>query len=375
MQHSKDVKQFLRFLLADGIGAKTLKAIIDYFGDIAKAAQANKKDFMKIAGVGPKKFEAIMNVSPAIIEQEIQRAANAGVKIVTLNDDRYPAALKTIYDPPGVLYIKGDLEPEDALAVGIVGSRKCTHYGSEQADRFGALLGRSGFTVISGGARGIDTAAHRGALQSGGRTIVVAGCGLDYNYPPENVELFSEILNRKQGCLISELPMQIPAKVGNFPNRNRIISGMSLGILLVEATVPSGALITASNAIEQGREVFAIPGRVDSPFSKGTNKLIREQSAALVSEFQDILDGLDEVGRKMAPEPEEAKPAEPVAVQNLAPLETEIYELLGGRTLSLDEVVRKIEKPVSDVVSAMTMLAIRSLIEQQPGNIFTRRKR
>ena len=263
MQHSEDVKQYLRFLLADGIGAKTLKSILDYFGDIFKANQAEKGDFKKISGIGPKKIDALLGVSNETIDQEIQRASDAGVAIITLSDQRYPAGLKTIYDPPGVIYVKGQLEPEDALAVGIIGSRKCSHYGAEQADRFGALLGRSEFTVISGGARGIDTSAHRGALQAGGRTIVVCGCGLDYNYPPENAELFDEIVSNGKGCLISELPMQIPAKIGNFPNRNRIISGMSLGVLVVEATVPSGALITASNAIEQGREVFAIPGRVN----------------------------------------------------------------------------------------------------------------
>ena len=372
MDNSENARDFLRLTLAQNIGAKTFSAILDYFGDLPTALATPLSKWKKIKGLGPKKIEALASVTDSVVDEELELANSQGAAVITSSDERYPPALKNIHDAPPVLYVKGKLEPEDALALGIVGSRSCTHYGAEQAQRFGALLGRAGFTVISGGARGIDTSAHYGALRSGGRTIAVMGCGLIYDYPPENAELYKEILEYGKGCLISELPMRTAVMSGNFPTRNRIISGMSLGILLVEASVPSGALITVTDAIEHGKEVFAIPGRVDSPMSNGTNKIIREQSAHLVTDLDDILGPLDEVGRKMkAVEEETPIPERP---QGMDKLESEIYDVLELQAMSLDEIVRKTEKPVGEIASAMTMLVIKRIIEQQPGNVFSRKR-
>lgn len=372
IQNSQNAADYLRLTLADNIGAKTFAAVVEYFGSLPDALANPLARWKKVPGIGPKKLAALEAVTDATVAEELELAKSQKVAIITLDDSRYPAALKHIHNPPALLYVKGELTPEDALAIGVVGSRSCTHYGSEQARRFGGLLGRAGFTVISGGARGIDTAAHTGSLRAGGRTIAVMGCGLIHNYPAENAEMYRDIVEQKKGCLISELPMRTSAMSGNFPTRNRIISGMSLGVLLVEAAVPSGALITANDAIEQGKEIFAIPGRVDSPTSAGTNKLIREQCASLVTDLDDILGPLEEVGRKMKPADQTDQPA--AIPQGLDELESKIFAMLEGQTLSLDEVVRATGEQVGPVASALTMLVIKSHVEQQPGNVFGRKR-
>ena len=268
-----------------------------------------------------------------------------------------------------MLYVRGRLEPNDAVALGVVGSRRCTHYGAEQSERFGALLGRAGFTVVSGGARGIDTAAHRGALAAGGRTIVVCGCGLSTSYPPENEKFFDKIVAEDRGALVSELPMKVAVMGGNFPMRNRIISGLSLGVLVVEAALPSGALITARQAAEQGKEVFAVPGRVDSPLSAGTNQLLRD-GAHLTTDLDDILSPLGEVGAKIRPpEPDVA----PVPI-GLDETEQKLFDALANGALSLDELIRRTDVETGPAAAAMTILVIKGAVAQQPGNVFARKR-
>jgi len=272
-----------------------------------------------------------------------------------------------------VLYVRGELQATDAVALGVVGSRRCTHYGLEQAERFGQLLARAGLTVVSGGARGIDTAAHRGALSAAGRTIAVMGCGLRATYPPENATLFERIVGEGRGAVVSELPMRVGVQSRNFPLRNRIISGLSLGVLLVEAARRSGAMLTARSALEQNRDVFAVPGRVDSPMSDGTNGLIRSGSAALVRDLDDILEQLGAVGEELAPA--EGAPVVSAASADLDEAERKIVAALGDGERGVDELVRQTALDTARVAASLTVLAIKGLVAQHPGRVFTLKRR
>ncbi len=372
MKHSDSARDVLRLALAEGVGAKTFAALVDHFGCPATVAGLSAGVLQSVRGVGPKIAAAIAAVTDETVDEELSVADAAGVAVICLDDERYPVALRTIHNPPPVLWVRGEILPEDISSVGVVGSRRCSHYGMEQAERFGALLGRAGMTVISGGARGIDTAAHRGALRSGGRTIAIMGCGLGHVYPQENAELFEAIVADGAGALISELPMRTAVLSGNFPMRNRIISGMSLGTLVVEAALPSGALITAREAAEQGRDVFAVPGRVDSPTSAGTLQLLRD-GAHLVADLNDILDGLGDVGEAFRPDGETAPPAE-VAPQDLTGPQEILYGLLADGGLRLDELVSRSELSPGEVAGEMTMLVLRGLVTQSAGNQFDRKR-
>jgi len=364
------VRAYLRLHLAEGIGAVTFRNLVETFGGVVAAADAGPGRWRQVEGVGPRKVQALSEVTDELIDTELAAVAEAGATILCIEDEAYPAALKTIHDPPPVLYALGRLRATDAVAMGIVGSRRCTHYGAEQAERFGQVLGRAGFTVVSGGARGIDTAAHRGALAAGGRTVAVMGCGLSTFYPPENADLFRRIVDEDAGAVVSEIPMGRGVESRNFPKRNRIISGLSLGVLIVEAARRSGSLITAREANEQGRAVFALPGRVDSPLSHGTNALIRD-GVTLVQNLDDILDQLGEMGEKMVVEeaPDAAIPA------GLTETEQQLLTALGTVERSLDELVRATETPSGAAASAMTMLVLKGLVVQRPGNVFARKRR
>jgi len=364
------VRAYLRLHLAEGIGAVTFGTLRDALGGVEAAAVAGPGQWRQVEGVGPKKIEAMGEVTDALVDHELDRAAERGATILCLEDEAYPAALKTIHDPPPVLYVLGRLRPTDAIAMGIVGSRRCTHYGAEQAERFGQLFGRAGVTVVSGGARGVDAAAHRGALVAGGRTVAVMGCGLGTFYPPENAKLFERIVDEDAGAIVSEIPMGRGIESRNFPKRNRIISGLSLGVLIVEAAKRSGSLITAREANEQGRAVFALPGRVDSPLSYGSNALIRD-GVTLVQDLDDILDQLGEVGEKMAIEEQPESPMPAGLTEN----EQRLVAALGEGERSLDELVRATEIASGASASAMTMLVLKGLVVQRPGNVFARKRR
>ena len=361
----------VRLHLAEGLGSVLFARLMETFGDVESFWAAGPGQWRKVRGVGPKLVEAIGAVDDSQVAQEFDEAERVGASILSAADERYPVALKNIHDPPPVLYVRGALEPTDAVAFAVVGSRCCTHYGLEQAERFGQLLGRAGFCVVSGGARGIDTAAHRGALAVGGRTIVVMGCGLSEAYPSENAALFDRIVDEGTGAVVSELPMRTAVKAGNFPTRNRIISGLSLGVLVVEAAPRSGSLITARLAAEQGRQVFALPGRVDSPLSQGANELIRD-GVILTQRLDDILEHLGAVGAKMTVDEtadDDSPPGE------LDETQGRLWDALAGAERSLDELVRQTSIPSGPAAAAMTILILRGLVEQRPGNVFTRKKR
>lgn len=299
MQTISDIARVhLHWALTHGVGPKTFGKLLIQLGDPAAALGASASTLETVRGIGREKADTVVRSRDAVnVDSEIAAAAEHGVRIICREDDEFPIGLKDIADPPIVLYVKGTLRPTDAVALAVVGSRNCTIYGSEQARRFGELLAGAGFTVVSGLARGIDAFAHHGAVDAGGRSIAVLGSGLDTIYPPENKPLSNKII--EHGCLISELPIRSAVLANNFPPRNRIIAGLSLGVLVVEAAHRSGSLITARLATEYNREVFAIPGRVQDPMSIGTNRLIGLGGAKLVTCLDDILDGLGEVGRKI----------------------------------------------------------------------------
>ncbi len=296
----------MRLLLADGLGPVTLRKLRQRFdSDDERIVAASIGELDQIDGVGRDLATALrraMEAASAEVEPERAAMRERDARMVLVNDEDYPALLKTIADPPAAMWVRGawggdaggSSTGRDRLALAIVGSRKCTAYGREQAGRFAGLLAQSGLTIVSGGALGIDGEAHRAALRAGGRTIVVAGCGLSMHYPPEHAELFERMVKDGNGAVVSEFSMRTPPAAGNFPRRNRIISGLSLGVLVIEAAQRSGALITARLAAEEHhREVMALPGRVDSPASAGCLKAIREGWAALVRSHADVLEQLD----------------------------------------------------------------------------------
>ena len=368
------LRDHLRLHLAAGVGATTFRRLCEAFGAPGDVLAARPRDWRRVPGVGAKTAEAIAAVTDADVDEELGRTAAHHVQPVCLADAAYPAALKTIYDPPPVLYVRGELAEADAVAVGVVGSRRCTHYGMEQAERFGQFLGRAGLTVVSGGARGIDTAAHRGALAGGGRTLAVMGCGLAQTYPPENAPLFERIVAEGRGAIVSELPMPTAVLSGNFPTRNRIISGLSLGALVIEAARRSGALHTAREAAEQGRPVLALPGRVDSAMSAGTNELIRE-GATLVQNLDDVLEALGHVGDVLAgAEAAEQAERDAAGPRGLDAREQALYDALGPGERGLDELVRATGLDSARAAAAMTMLVLKGAVAQKPGNVFVRKR-
>lgn len=371
----------LRWALTDGVGPLTFTRMLIQLGNAETALEASAGILETVKGIGPGKADKIIRSRAAAdVDGEVAAASGQGVRIICREDADYPAGLKRIPDAPIVLYVKGELLPTDAVAVAIVGSRRCTIYGSEQARRFGELLAGAGFTVVSGLARGIDAFAHHGTVEAGGRSIAVMGCGLSEIYPPDNRVLAEKLL--ENGAWVSELPMQAAVRAENFPGRNRIIAGMTLGTIVVEAPRRSGALITGRLASEYNREVFAVPGRVQDAMSQGTNALIRDGAAKLVTCLEDVLDELGEVGAAMRPaedatrgsQPDRGKAPSPArSPVGLSAVESRVYEVVGYDPLLQDVVLRAAELPVGEVLAALTSLELKGLIQRLPGGLVVRR--
>jgi DNA processing protein len=358
----------LRLSLAEGVGPITRHALIDRFGSPTAIFQAAPSELREVPGVGPKVLGSLMKArGDSAAAEELARCREHAVELLTLEDARYPRPLTNIPDPPGVLFARGMLQPGDALAIAIVGTRHASSYGIRHAERFAGALARAGYTIVSGLARGIDSAAHRGALAAGGRTLAVLGSGVLKVYPPEHKTLAEEVIAR--GALLSELPPLAPPQGHAFPQRNRIITGLSLGVLIVEAGDNSGALISARHAMEQGREVFALPGSIDNVGSRGCHRLIRD-GAKLVERVDDILE-------ELGPLAEPAKTADDRTVHhpaelNLNDLERQVLEAVPRETGSIDNVIAASGLPAHRVLSIVSVLEMRRLIRRVSGNLVAR---
>jgi DNA processing protein len=314
--------------------------------------------------VGTKISRAISTARREIdVAAELALCRENGVDLLVQSNPGYPARLKEIFDPPGVLFVRGAMLPTDGLAVAIVGARHATHYGLAQAERLAGGLARAGYTIVSGLARGIDAAAHRAALAAGGRTIAVLGSGVLEVYPPEHVGLAGEVCQR--GAVISENPPRSPPLAGAFPQRNRIITGLSLGVIVVEASDRSGALISARHANEQGREVFAVPGRVDSRNSRGCHRLIRD-GAKLIESVDDVLEELGPLPTP-TPQPDGREVRHPAELQLNEP-EQAVLAAVDDEPTSIDDIVAASGLSVPNVLSTVSVLEMKRLIRRVSGN-------
>lgn len=350
-----------------GVGSVFIKRLLDRFQTPEAVFQASMKELLEVEGLGVKVASEIRKgPSEQAVKKELSSLEKSGGRIITLKDEVYPPRLRDIYDPPALLYLKGELKKEDELAVSIVGSRKTTPYGRWITEKISQTLVRYGVTIVSGMARGVDSVAHWGAISGGGRTLAVLGCGVDVVYPPENRNLFAKII--EQGAVLSEFPMGSPPEGGHFPKRNRIISGLSMGVVVVQAGPDSGSLITANYALEQGREVFAIPGNVGADGSRGTNRLIKD-GAKLVESSEDILEEILPQWRREKERIEEVKPRGP----DLSEEEKVLYEMLGETPLHIDAMIRESKFEPGKVPSLLLDLELKGVISQWPGKCFSRK--
>lgn len=378
--NSVDIEKWLKLIRAEGVGPTTFAKLVKHFGSIDRVLGASVGELTKIDGIGYKTAERIAATRDKFdVTAELELADKLGVWLIHLDDERYPPVLKQIYDPPPVLYIKGSLTRQDNLCVSIVGSRRCSLYGQEQSSRLAHFLGSAGFTICSGMARGIDTSAHQGALSAGGRTIAVQGCGLANIFPPENEKLFELIAG--SGACISELPLQYEPLSENFPPRNRIIAGLSLGTIVVEAGLSSGALITAGAALDNNREVMAVPGKIDSPLSKGAHQLIK-QGAKLIEGVEDVMEVLGYIGEQLqsyvcaAAQKADEKVERPlfdVSQLKLSEGEKTIFGCLNKEPVHVEQIIADTNLAAGSINAGLISLRLKGLIKQLPGNLFLRR--
>ncbi|MDP2921734.1 MAG: DNA-processing protein DprA [Candidatus Omnitrophota bacterium] len=362
-----DTERLIALNMVEDIGSVRTRALLRDFGSFEKVFKADAGEISGVKEIGPiigaRVPQAIKDID---LKKEMSLIKKYGVKVITFLDEDYPENLKNIYDPPVVLYVKGEILPEDNTAIAIVGSRLASFYGLQTAERLGFELASHGVTVVSGLARGIDSASHKGALKAKARTIAILGSGLANIYPEENRALAGKI--SASGAVISEFPMETIPDRGNFPKRNRIISGLSLGVVCVEAAERSGALITCDCALEQGRDVFAVPGKVDSNTSKGTNKLIK-QGAKLAQGVEDILEELNlsnfascHLGN-LRSWTEDTK---------LDKNESLVYTLLSSDPIHIDDICRESGMELGRISGMLLSLEIKKFAKQLPGKNFVK---
>jgi DNA processing protein len=355
--------------MIEHVGPVRVRQLLEHFSDAPSILGASKSQLLQVRGIGEDTAEAIAGWEKAVdLNAELKRIQEFGCHILTQSDAEYPESLRQIYDPPIALYVKGKLTTKDKNSVAMVGSRRTTHYGIETARKLAYQLAYVGVTVVSGGARGIDTAAHQGALSAKGRTVCVLGTGINIVFPPENAELFERIAG--SGAVVTQYPFNRNGDKQSFAIRNRIVAGMTLGTVVVEANLTSGALITANFAVEYGRQIFAVPGRIDSPQSKGCHDLIKK-GAKLCEGAEDILSEFEYLF------PASNRPPSPGETGTLPALELseneqKIYDVLSLDELPMDDVIRRSGLPASTVSVALLSLEMKRLIRQLPGKLFVR---
>ena len=395
MMLSNETKSLIHLSIIPGVGIQTIQALLQAFSSAQNALEATSQELAEVDGLGPHLCRQLTEGRARVpIDREIELIRTHNCRVITIHDEAYPSLLKQIEGCPLLLYIKGELPPEDALGIAVVGSRSPTEYGKTIGYQISHELATHGVTVVSGLARGIDTCAHRGTLEAGGRTIAVLGNGLASPvYPEENRPLVDEIV--KDGALISEFPMTMQPIAKNFPRRNRVISGLTVGTLVVEASDRSGALITARHAAEQGREVFAVPGQIDSESSKGTNHLIN-QGAHLVNTIDDIFDAIPRHYLESSPRPSPAdgskerqpspsrkavddtlrtnvpKPP-PTPLPQLSTDEQTVLDAVAHPCSHIDEIARATQLPIGKVLGILVMLELKDVVQQLPGKQFAKK--
>jgi len=354
--------------LTESVTYDAYRALVDRYGSVRKALAAPESDLASVPGIGraaAKKLRSLASGDEAV--EEIEQARDIGIRIVTCEDADYTHNLRFIDDRPILLYVKGEVTEADAQAISIVGSRRCTIYGKQQAGRFAGELAAMGFTIISGLARGIDREAHTAALDAGGRTIAVLGSGFCRIYPKEHQKLADRIAER--GAVISEFPLDTAPNAWNFPRRNRIISGLALGVVIVEAARRSGALITAGTAARQGKEVFAVPGRVTDRQSMGALRLVRD-GAKLACCPADVIEEFPQVAQALqALHPERVRKA---ALPELTEPEERLWSLLGAEPKHVDEIIEASGMTAAQVLSTLLVLEVKHAVRQHPGKLFCR---
>lgn len=362
----KYLEDYILLNMVENLGFNKLKNLLEFYNEPSRILEASKRDLAAMEGIGDIIAEKIVSLKKQNLDKELRLMEKKGVYAVSVFDSSYPQNLKNSYSPPVILYIKGQINPEDCDAVAVVGSRIPSHYGISNCEKLSADLASRGITVVSGMARGIDTAAHKGALKSG-RTIAVLGSGLNRIYPPENRELADEICEK--GAVISEFPMDTPPERFNFPRRNRVISGLSLGVVVVEAAENSGALITANFALEENREVFAMPGRIDSKVSTGTNKLIKE-GAKLIETADDVIEEIQSNLKYYSKRRKKTNGASAGKEVYLTPEENMMKDLLSYDPVYIDELAEKTNMSVDKVAGLLVKLEIKNIIMELPGKNF-----
>jgi DNA processing protein len=361
--------ELIQLAMVPGVGPHTSRALLERFGSAAGVLSAPRSELAATPGVGDKLAGKIVKARQSgDAHAELALCRRYGAAILACDDADYPASLQNIPDPPALLYMKGRLEPRDQLAIAIVGSRRATPYGLRIAERLAGALARTGFTVVSGLARGIDAAAHRAAIKAGGRSIAVLANGLASVYPPEHEDLARALL--ECGGLLSEMSMEQGPVAGLFTQRNRIISGLSLGVVVVEATARSGSLSTARHAVEQNREVFAVPGPVDSLSSRGCHRLIRD-GARLVETVDDILEELGPLIGEIRTDPGEPPVRHPAELA-LTDQERSLLGQLDDNPTGVDELISRTNMTAGQVLATLSVLEVKRLVKRVPGGRFVR---